>query len=184
VNQQDGFEVQYIPVASSSVVGDSSWTTYQNDQYGFSVEYPPGLYNLTVSLPYILLDLESAPQGVNISSGGNMSDATKSSNGFIIDISVKPYNVTSSFDINQWLSSQAPGDNSDVYDVSPIIVDGQPGYEYGYIHEAGGGRPIVDVYHDGYVYEIEYNSTNIGTASDQEGLDILDEVVQHFNFTK
>jgi hypothetical protein len=157
------------------------WNVLASAPLGFTALYPPTLY-LTNTIASSVFFLDSSPGGVAI---GDAIDpgTSEATSGFRIVISVAPYIVSGSFDINQYLSTQYPNSVADIADMATTSISGQPGYEFTFQNEEGGGKPIAAVYYNGYVYEFDYASTNyIAGFSDQDGLNAFNTVLQHFSF--
>jgi hypothetical protein len=150
----------------------------------FSVVYPPTLYVTAAPAPSVFF-LESSPTGVAMGGGAPAFGSSEATTGFAVTISALPYTVSGSFDINQYLSTTYPNSAADVSAITPITIGGQPGYEFSFQDEEGGGQLIAVVYCNGYVYEIDYASTNnIPGFSDQEGLSAFNTVLQNFTFNQ
>jgi len=150
----------------------------------FTVIYPPTLYLMGTPAPGVFF-LDSSPGGVVIGGGAPPLGSSEATSGFAVTISAAPYSVSGSFDINQYLSTNYPDSAADAGAITSISIGGQPGYEYEFQNEEGGGKPIAVVYYDGYVYELDYASTNnIPGFSDQEGLSAFNTVLQNFTFNQ
>lgn len=169
---------------TSQVIQVPVWGMVSDATSGFTAPYPPGLNNLTDSnTPPGTFDLESALNGVSI--GGAVPEGSSvSTSGFAIALAAKPYSISNSFDIMQYLSTKYPNSVADA-SITPVTISGQRGYEVTFPGEVGGSWPIAIVYHQGYVYTILYNSTDyIAGFSDQVGLDAFNNILQHFTFIR
>jgi hypothetical protein len=161
------------PAASLNV-----WGILTDPVSGFTVSYPPSVYDLSDSSSSGNFLLSNSPLGVNVGETGG--DPNLSNTGFNISIRVIPY-TTNNFDINQWLTEQYP--NVIVGGLAPISIDGQMGYEFGFTEDAGSARLLAVVYHAGSVFQLSYTSTFDPNGSDEEsGLAIFSLVVQNFRF--
>ncbi len=160
----------------SNVVTVSAWGVLTDATSGFTALYPPNLYNV----PPGHFALQSSAGGVDIG-GAPPPGGPVSATGYSIAITPVPYNVSSTFDINQYLSVEYS--NSYIDTITSTTIGGAPGYVVTFTQEEGGGQPLAIVYHNGYAYEISYDSTvYIDGFSDQQGLSDFNQILQHFTF--
>lgn len=153
------------------------WNTLTDTSAGFSVFFPPSLYNLTdANTPPNTFDLQSSPNGVDI--GGAMPGGSPAStSGFAIGIDATLYSTSNSFDINQYLATEYPNSAADA-NVTPITVCGKPGYQIFFSGEETGNWPVAIAYQSGNVYRFLYSSTDyVSGFSDQVGLKAFNDVL-------
>jgi hypothetical protein len=164
----------------SPVVQIPVWTLLTDTTAGFSVAYPPNTYLVNNEASSDIYWLDSSPEGVAIG-GTPAPGSTESISGFRIAISATPYTPTGSFDINAYLAFDYPGRK--VASSTATTIGGLPGFVMTFADEEGGGHPEAYIYHDGFVFEVDYLSTiYINGFSDQPGLQTFSEVLQHFTF--
>jgi hypothetical protein len=160
------------------------WSVLNSTSSKFTAIYPPTLYLTETPAPGIFF-LDSSPGGVAIGGGAPLPGSSEATSGFAVTISATPYAVSGSFDIEQYLSTNYPNSVADVGGIASTSIGGQPGYAFTFQNEEGGGKPVAVVYHNGYVYEIDYASTNyIAGFSDQDGLNAFNAVLQNFRFNQ
>ena len=150
-NQKQG---QCAPAASAATTS----CALASASLGFTALYPPTLYFTGTPTAGIIF-LDSSPGGVAIG-GAPPPGSSEASIGFAVTISAAPYTASGTFDINQYLSMEYPNSVADVGSIASTSIGGQPGYEFTFQNEEGGGKPVAVIYHDGYVYEVRYASTN------------------------
>jgi hypothetical protein len=161
----------------------NAWNMLTDTEAGFSVSFPPSLYITDTSSPPNSFDLESSPNGVVIG-GAVLNGSNVATSGFAIGIDAKPYDISGSYDLAQYLATQYPNSAADASS-SPITVGGARGYEIFFVGEETGNWPVVVVYHNGYVYRFLYASTdNIPGFSDQDGLNAFNQVLAHITFSQ
>lgn len=169
---------------TSPLVQISVWGLLTDNNATFRATYPPGLYpNLNVGSQPGLYKLDSSPQSVDIGGGKPEDGSTPSTSGFSISVESDVFTGSSPFDINQWLALAYPG--SDVASISNKTVDNQNAFEVIFQNEVGAGEPLVVVYHNGFVYQLSYASTYpLNSPSDAAGLQLFNEVLGNFTFTR
>jgi hypothetical protein len=167
----------------SNVVTFNVWNNLSDVTGGFTVLYPPSLYNLTDSnAPSGDYDLESSPTGVAI--GGAVPEGSPvARSGYAISISYAAYTPSTTFDINKYLLNTFGALAGDATSTA-VLIGGIPGYEITFQNEEGGSKPLAIVYHNGFVYQLKYSSTDyIVGFSDQDGLNDFNSLLQHFTFS-
>jgi len=146
----------------------------------FIAAYPRDVYLTNNDTNDNIYYLDSSPNGVAL---GGTPDAGSSEavSGYRIVISATPCAASGAFDINQYLAAADP--YSQVGSITATPIGGVPGYVVTFIQEENAGHPDAIVYHNGYVYEIVYVSTDgIPGFSDQPGLNDFAQVLQMFRF--
>jgi hypothetical protein len=165
----------------SNIVTVNVWNVLMDATSGFTILYPPTLFLTETPAPGIFF-LESSPGGVAIG-GAPLPGSSQTTSGFAVTISAAPYATFGNFDINQYLSVKYPNSVADVGSIASLSIGGQPGYEFTFQNEEGGGKPVAVVYHNGYAYVIRYAATDyIAGFSDQDGLNAFNAVLQNFSF--
>jgi hypothetical protein len=169
---------------TSPIVQVAVWGRLVDIRAGFSLLYPPSLYNLTDKYtPEDSFDLESSPTGVAIG-GAVPQGSSVSSNGFSVGVSARPFTPSGNFDVNQYLSLTYPNSAANAR-ITNTTISGQPGYSILFPGQEGGNWPMDIVYFSGYVYTILYSSTDYTTGfSDQAGFTYFENIIQHFTFVQ
>jgi len=159
------------------------WNVLTSTSSQFTAPYPPTLY-LTYSSTAGIYFLDSSPGGVAIGDAPGPGSSEVLS-GFRVVISATPYTVSGAFNINEYLSAQYGNSVADLAAVASTPIGGQPGYEFTFQNEEGGGKPVAVVYYNGSVYEFDYASTNyVPGFSDQAGLSAFNAVLSAFTFNQ
>lgn len=166
----------------SPIVQVAIWGQITDTVAGFTVLYPPSLYDLTdKNAPQNTFDLESSPQGVAIG-GGVPPGSSISPSGFALNVDAQPYTTSGTFYIHQYLVAEYPNSFADA-SITTITIAGTQGYEIWFQGEEVGNWPTAVVYNQGYVYRLIYASTdNITGFSDQAGLQAFNDVLSHVRF--
>lgn len=169
--------------ALSNVVVVNLWNAVSDSNSHFVILFPPGVYNVTDTSTPDNYDLASSPGGVALGGGAPEPGSSEAAVGFDINVFYQSYDVSSTFDVNAYLSAEYPGRL--IGTITPTTLDGQPAYRVTFQQEEGGGHPDVIAYHNGLVYEISYNSTSYAASfSDQTGLTAFNTILQHFIFSE
>jgi hypothetical protein len=158
------------------------WSFLTDTTAQFAIIYPPNVYLVNNDTSTDIYWLDSSPSGVAI--GGTPDEGSSEAvSGYRIAISATSFTVTSTFNINQYLATEDP--YSQISSVIDASIGGVPGYIVTFAQEENAGHPDAIVYHNGYVYEIVYVSTDgIPNFSDQPGLNTFDQILQTFTFTQ
>jgi hypothetical protein len=158
------------------------WSLLMDATAHFTATYPPTVYLVNNETSSEIYWLDSSPNGVAI--GGTPDEGSSEAvNGYRIVISASPFTGTDTFNINQYLATEDP--YSQIGSLTSTFIGGVPGYIVVFTQEENAGHPDAIVYHNGYVYEIVYVSTDgIPGFSDQAGLNDFDQILQTFTFTE
>jgi hypothetical protein len=155
------------------------WNRVTDATAGFSIVFPPSLYNLTdANSTPDSFNLESSPTGVAIG-GAVPAGSPVATSGFAVGVDATLFTVSSAFDITQYLNSEYPNSAADA-NVTPTTVCGKSGYKIFFSGEETGNWPVVIVYQNGRVYRFLYSSTD--NNSDQTGLKAFNDVIANCSF--